>query len=358
MALGETLQPYDGAMRSYMSRTGAPGGALAVVRDGRLVHHAVYGAVDDQGAPPGADTRWRVASLSKMWTATAIRVLVAVGQLSYDAPVYPLLDIIPPGPVDPRLWRVTVRHLLDHSGGWDTGLSGDPMFRTREIALALGVPSPASAWQTAYFVFGRPLDFEPGTRSAYSNFGYGLLGLLIQRLTGLAYDEAIQEIVLRPVRAQTMALGRSVARQDGEPLYRMPAGTGLAWSVFDPPSWVAWPYGGFSLETMAAHGGWISSALDLARYARALDERRGGISLRPESDPIPTDRWHSYWFQHVGSLPGTFAMIRRDWDGASYTAACAAFNYRTGDGALDASLGADLANARAATASWPSGDEF
>lgn len=354
----EGLAPYDEAMRRYLARTGVPSGALTVVRDGRLVHHGVYGVVDDTGSLPSGATRWRVASLSKMWTATAVRVLVSVGQLSYDTPVYPALDIVPAGPVDPRLRRVTVRQLLEHSGGWDAAVGGDPMFRSREIALALGVPSPASMWQTAYFVFGRPLDFDPGTRVVYSNFGYGLLGLLLKRVTGLPYEEAVQEIVLRPVRAQAMALGRSMLRQAGEPTYRMPAAAGRAWSVFDPPGWVAWPYGGFAIETMAAHGGWIASALDLARYARALDERRGGIPLRPEPSPIPTDPWHRYWYVQTGSLPGTFAMIRRDWDGSAYTAACAVFNSRTGDGALDASLSDDLAAARTATSAWPSGADF
>ena len=350
-----SLAAYDKAMRVHMQRTGAPGGALAVVRDGRLVHEGAYGASDRSGTPASASMRWRVASVSKMWTASAIRVLVARGELSYATPVYALLDIVPPGWVDPRLRSVTVGHLLDHAGGWDRNVSGDPMFASRAIARTLDVPTPPSMWQTAYYMFARPLDFDPGTKSAYSNFGYGLLGLVIARVTGLAYEDAVRRLVLAPLGISGMTLGRTRERSDAEPEYEMPSAASMAWSVFDPAGWVAQPYGGFALEPMAAHGGWIASVRDLARYAASLDERAAVAMPRPESRPIPTKSGYRYWYAQTGSLPGTFSIVRRDWDGAHLTAACAVFNERSGDDALDAAISDDLAAAAARVGSWPTG---
>lgn len=351
------LAAYDDAMRTYMGRVGAPAAALAVVRDGRLVHHGTYGVLSD-GSAPGTASRWRVASLAKMWTASAVRTLVAQGRLAYDTRVYPLAGVQPAGSPDPRLGQITVRHLLEHSGGWDAALSGDPMFDSRHIAQTLGVASPPSFAQTAAYVLGRPLDFDPGSRSAYSNFGYGLLGLVLAKSTGLTYADAVAKLVLSRSGATAMTLGATRERSAGEVDYRMPAGTSLAWSVFDPAAWVPWPYGGFALEPMAAHGGWISSALDLARYARSLDERRGDAVPRPESSPIPTSAGYAYWYANLGSLPGAFSVVRRDWDGAHYTAACGVFNSRSGNGSLDNAIVDDLRAAAQSVAAWPSGIDF
>jgi CubicO group peptidase (beta-lactamase class C family) len=343
-------------MSAYMARSGAPLGSLAVVRDGRLVHESAYGLADSGGAPIVLSTRFRVASLSKMWTASAIRVLVARGALRYDTAAYPLLDIRPHGRIDRRLTRVTVQQLLDHTGGWDSALSGDPMFASRAIARTLDVPTPPSMWQMAYYMFSRPLDFEPGTRSAYSNFGYGVLGLLITAVTGLSYEEAVKRLVLRPLGISAMSLGRSLTRNWDEPDYTMPPGSAKVWSAFDPPSWVDFPYGGFALEPMAAHGGWIATARDLARYAAALDERAGHAVPRPESRPVPTMPGHRYWYFQTGSLPGTYSIIRRDWDGAHFTAACALFNRRTGNWAIDSSILETLGSAAMQVATWPPGE--
>ncbi len=348
------LAAYDDAIRAYMARVAAPAGVLAVVRDGRLVHHGTYGLLAD-GSAPHAASRWRVASVTKMWTASAVRTLVAQGRLSYGTTVYPLAGVTPAGTADPRLARVTVQQLLDHSGGWDSSQSGDPMFDSRRIARSLGVASPPSLAQTAAYVFGRPLDFDPGSRSAYSNFGYGLLGLVIAKVTGLAYADAVAKLVLSRAATTSMTLGRSRERLSDEVDYRMPAGAALAWGVFDPPSWVPWPYGGFALEPMAAHGGWIASGLDLARYARSLDERRDDAVPRPEASPIPTRAGYAYWYAHLGSLPGAFSVVRRDWDGAHYTAACAVFNSRTGNRTLDDSIVSDLGSARRSVPLWPRG---
>jgi CubicO group peptidase (beta-lactamase class C family) len=335
-----------------MARTGAPSGALAVVRDGQLVHEAAY------GVRKAARLRWRVASLSKMWTASAIRILVARGALGYDTRVFPLLDIVPASGVDPRLASVTIQHLLDHAGGWDRDISGDPMFAQRAIARSLDVPTPPSMWQTAYYMFSRPLDFAPGSRSAYSNFGYGLLGLVIAAVTGLSYEDAVKRLVLAPLGITGMTLGRSVSTNDDEPEYTMPSGSGKAWSVFDPPGWVEWPYGGFALEPMAAHGGWIASVQDLARFAAALDDRSAIAVPRPETRPIPTRAGYRYWYVHTGALPGTYSILRRDWDGAHFTAACAVFDRRTGDGAVDGTISDELASAAAQVAAWPAGPDL
>ena len=81
--------------------------------------------------------------------------------------------------------RITTRHLLQHTGGWDRDKSFDPMFRPREISRTLGVASPPGPRDILRYRLGQPFEFDPGTRYAYSNFGYCVLGRVIEKVTGV-----------------------------------------------------------------------------------------------------------------------------------------------------------------------------
>ena len=93
---------------------------------------------------------------------------------------------------DPRWKQITIRQLLLHTAGFDKDASFDPMFRSYGIAKATDTPPPAEAETIIRFMLGRRLDFEPGTKHVYSNFGYCLLGRVIEQLTGKHYAEAVQ----------------------------------------------------------------------------------------------------------------------------------------------------------------------
>ncbi|MCP3694044.1 MAG: beta-lactamase family protein, partial [Planctomycetaceae bacterium] len=163
-----------------------PGASLAVTRAGKLVYARGFGYADlakKQPVQPGS--QFRVASLSKPITAVAILQLVDQGKLKLTDHVFTILK---PKPVfenptdkmDPRLRQVTILHCLQHSGGWDRSASFDPMFQSVRIARSLGVEPPARAEHVIRFMMGKPLDFDPGTRYAYSNYGYCLLGRVIE----------------------------------------------------------------------------------------------------------------------------------------------------------------------------------
>ena len=107
---------------------------------------------------------FRIASLSKPITAAAVLRLVEQNRLSLDAKAFALLSDLKPlvgATVDPRLADITVRHLLQHAGGWDRDASFDPMFRSTEIAAATNTPVPASAEAVIRFMHGPRLDFDP-----------------------------------------------------------------------------------------------------------------------------------------------------------------------------------------------------
>ena len=384
-------EAFDDAMTTFMSARGVPGGALAVAVGGRLAFVSGYGFADRaarRAVEP--DSLFRIASISKPVTAVAVLRLVEQGRLSLDDRVAPLLQVEPflPGgrKPDPFLDKITVRHLLQHTGGWDREKTFDPMFRSRWIADRLGVASPPGTGDIVRFMFGRPLDFEPGTRYAYSNFGYCVLGRVIERVTGLGYEAFVREQILARTDVRRMQIGVSLPerRAPGEVRYYTPDNE-QAESVFGAhPAKVPVPDGGFCLETMDAHGGWLASARDLVRFATALEPDRSGALLKAETirtmlapPPAPVSRrvdgslqdsWYacgwsvrpvrtggvSSW--HNGSLPGTFTLLVRRADGVTWAAL---FNQRSLDKKLpDNAIDAALHRAADSVQEWPREDLF
>lgn len=383
---------FDPAVEKFMEERGIPGGVLAVAKDGRLVHARGFGWADrDEKVPVTADSLFRIASVAKPFTAAAVLKLVEEGKLTLDARAFdlvPLDAVVPEGKKrDARLAKITIRHLLHHTSGWDRDKSYDPMFRARLIAEAVGEPPPASAKAVIRYMLGQPLDFDPGARYAYSNFGYCVLGRVIENVTEQSYEKCVQEKVLGPAGIRQMRLGatREAQRAGGEVRYYTRTDA-TAKSVFDDgPVRVPVPYGGFHLEAMDAHGGWIASAVDLVRFASALGASAPKPLLKAETwkllwaapaapvsrlaDGSLPDSWYGCGWQvrpvgkrgrfnlwHTGSLPGTYTLLVRRADGLSYAAL---FNQRSEDWKKgDEAIDPILARAAATVTVWPTEDQF
>src|SRR6185503_9515059 len=129
-----------------------------------------------------------------------------------DQRVFEILSYEPlPGEsVDPRLATITVRHLLEHSGGWNRDTTFDPMFLPVTIAAATGTPAPATADNIIRYMMGKPLQFNPGSAYNYSNFGYTLLGRVIETISKQSYEQFVREQVLTPSGSACMHIGRSL----------------------------------------------------------------------------------------------------------------------------------------------------
>lgn len=207
------LAAVDTAMLSLLAKHASPGGQLAVAYRGRLVLSRGYGFADrDTQSPATPASLSRIASLSKLITAVALLTLVDEGKLDLDAPAFALLPHLTAArsrTPDPRLALITVRHLLHHTAGWDRDKSGDPMFKPAVIAAATGSPAPATTDAIIRFMLGEPLDFAPGTRYAYSNFGYAVLGRIIEKLSGHSYAETVRTRLFAPLGVVRPFLGRT-----------------------------------------------------------------------------------------------------------------------------------------------------
>lgn len=385
------LAAFDAIMTKTMAKWSLPGGQLAISRDNRLVFDRGYGyaSVEDQETV-SPDSRFRIASTSKPFTGVAIQQLVDAGKLTLDTPAFPLLALepAPNATQDPRLDKITIRHLLEHSGGWNSAGTGmDPQYVPWTLIAShlFNAEDPAEAATIVRYMQGQPLDFDPGTVSAYSNFGFNVLGRVIEKITGLAYADSVTQSILTPTGITSMAIGGTTLaeRLENEVRYYSAKDVPMVVSVFPGEGYVPQGYGYYYMPSLDAHGGWISTASDLVKFALAVDGKRGTALLKPasvkamESSPRPKavaagagnardafglafnsqavgDGWE---WSHAGALEGACASwLMRSPSG---TTAAFLFNSLPVDyGAFFGDIIPTLQAQLAATKSWPSTDLF
>jgi N-acyl-D-amino-acid deacylase len=342
-------------LASFIEEHAVPGMSVAIADRGQLVYSRGFGYADiAKRDPVTPHSLFRIASVSKPITGVAIMQLVEQGKLDLDAKVTEILDLSQGirqagEQFDPRWHQITVRHLLQHRGGWDRDVSFDAMFRSVSFAEQEGVRPPASPSTVIQAMLKVKLDFDPGQRYAYSNFGYCLLGRIIEKISQQEYETYVREHVLAKVGVAKMRIGASRlnGREENEVRYYQP-GTGTSVFASDLGTEVPWPYGGWYLEAMDAHGGWIASAEDLIRFATALDNAQSSPLLnetsikqlfeRPvgaagyEADGKEKEVYYSLGWSnrvvgpgavsnwHTGSLNGTATVLIRRHDGMTMVA--------------------------------------
>jgi CubicO group peptidase (beta-lactamase class C family) len=385
------MASYEQLIPDLMRKHAIPGAAVAVMRDGRLIYARGFGYADvENKTQVQPDALFRIASVSKTFTGAAIMKLVEEGKLKLDDPVAPHIAHLTAAQgttVDPRWDQITIRHLLNHSAGWDRNKPNggfDPIDRPLTAAAAVGAPAPASGETLIRYMKGLPLDFNPGEKFAYSNFGYIILGRVIERLSGMPYPEYVRTRVLQPVGAIRTQQGRSRLKDalPAEVKYYMPwlpglGMTALGQSVFPGEGLVPFNYGGYHHEAGDASGAWVSSTVDLLRFVTGVDGRgkrtpilssalvgemtNSGAQVCSNGSCYYAAGWFvrpaggdaNWW--HGGTLPGTTAMLVRTYHNFAWIGL---LNARSLTANLESELDAALANAFAGVTSFPTHDLF
>jgi CubicO group peptidase (beta-lactamase class C family) len=292
-----TESELDDTIAKKMVQYSIPGLALAIVKDEKLVYLKSFGYADkESGQHATNDNLWRIASVSKPITSIAIMKLVQDGQLTLDQKVFGVDGILgndyESPPIDSGKDLITVRHLLDHRSGW-ANWPYDPMFGgillTQEDIIA-------------YMVTKRPLLYSPGSTYSYLNFGYCLLGRVIEKVTGKTYRDYVHELLI-PMGITNMQIGGNTLAD------QFPDEVRYYQSEYSP-YWM-------NVSRMDSHGGWVASAKDLARFVVRIDRR----TLVPDIiSPSLFDQFYfgyTHW-SHFGSLPGTTSILNRLNDTLSF----------------------------------------
>lgn len=272
------LEKMDLQIERFMGKWSIKGLSLAITRNDSLIYAKGYGMADvEEDRPMTPQNILRLASASKLVTAIAIMRLTEEGSLKLDSKVFGPEGILNDTAFtnaikDPRLFDITVDHLLQHKGGFGMG-DGDPMFNTKDIITAKNLPGPPTNEELTEIVLGRRIAFTPGHGFRYSNFGYMLLSLVIERVTGRDYWDYVTEEVLHPAGCYRFrpATNYYADRHEDEVRYYGPDTVSVEeWN--GSGRMVERVYGGSNVNGLLGAGGWCASASDLARLVAATDK--------------------------------------------------------------------------------------
>lgn len=308
----EDRQLIQSTVKRFMDDYEVPGLSIAISKGGRLVFAAGFGTADKStGQQVNTNHRFRIASLSKPITSIAIHKLIQQKRLAYEMPVFGPQSILGTEygtqPYSDAVKQITLEHLLTHTvGGW--GNKGrDPMFMHPEFSH-----DELISWT----LDNQPLTKPPGREYAYSNFGYCVLGRIIERITSQTYQDFVVKQILRPIGAKSFELaGNELSdRLPDEVEYYMPNADA--------------PYR-MNVTRMDAHGGWIATPTDLVKLAVHYDgfpsprDRMAPFLLKHMVTPSringgyakgwSVNQSNNWW--HTGSLPGTGAVLVRASNG-------------------------------------------
>lgn len=251
---GEFAERIDRFIANEMEKRHIAGLSVSVISGGHIRYAKGYGLADvERRIPVSAGTPFLIASVTKMFTAVGTMLLVQDGKVQLDTPVGTYVPDLPPH------WRpATVRQLLSHTSGINSFTNHDappcgPGTREQANYRQQDVIAEVSCL---------PLDFAPGTNWSYSDTGYFVLGLLIERVSGLNYEKYLRQRIFKPLDMRFTRLmgpmgvndGRAVGyRWDGTQLVRGP----LLSPVVEGPS-----------------GGLVATVRDLAKFDAALGNER------------------------------------------------------------------------------------
>ncbi len=323
------LALIDSKVKAYMQANDIPGLSIAISRNKKLVFAAGYGLADkEKNEPVGPGHRFRIASVSKPITHVATIKLIQDTSLQSDSKVFGANSVLGSQFSTPsnntKIDDITVDHLIRHRGGWvnvnKDGKRSDPMFSysgTDHKGLI--------EWTLANY----PLGYDPGTMNydpdndpdtndMYSNFGYCLLGRVIEARSGKSYESYVRDAILTPAGASGMVIGgdKEADRKPKEVKYY---GSG-AYSSVKP-------------QRFDSHGGWIATSIDLLRFMR-------------HETTLSTS------YAHYGEMSGTMSVYRRRSDGFGFAASANTSNGSTQE--MNAMLNAIVEE----VSNWPNIDLF
>lgn len=304
----EAWSRFDQDLSGRLLGGGASAASVTVSLNGTPVHGAAYGKrLPWTSEPTKTGDRFRIASISKVITAIIVLQLVEAGQLGLDQAVgTEIAQQIGAAPPDGRVASITVRQLLSHTSGlasWESLMFGSTVSSCPEAGRQ------ALAW---------PLAAAPGTAYRYSNLGYCLLGMLIERVTGQPYESVAQARVLAPLGISGMHLAGRNLVGNAEVFHWTKAGRNY-------------------MENLGPAGSWVASSSDVVKIVDSLDPAKPGFHpLSPGMAaamqqvnpfrPLP-DRWYGLGlicfvdgtWGHTGSLESTHAMVLHRPDGMTWS---------------------------------------
>ena len=365
-----TTRRMEQYIERWMSRNAIKGASLAVMRNEQLIYCKGFGWADkEMERKANVGDIYRMASASKLITAVGIMKLVDEGRLTLDSKVFGPEGILSHFTEikDKRAHNITVRHLLNHTSGFSRRM-GDPMFRIADVMRWEELNTTPSADQLIAFQLGLRLRGAPGGSAQYSNVGYLVLSRVIEQVSGMGYEEYLQEHVLWPAGCYDMHIARNYYkdRYPGEVKYyghdeeRIESYDGSGQMRLRE-------YGGNDIRGLQGAGAWVASSVEMMRLVASIDGKPNVPDvLSAESVAAMRDiqrkgdyalGWARYNASNgslirTGTMSGTCAYIDYRENGISYVFFTNTSNYR--GATFTNSIGRMIRDAMTRVEEWPS----
>lgn len=330
------MHDLDSIMNRYMKRWELNGAQLAVSRNDSLLYVKGYGWADrERNVPMEPHHIMRMASVSKLVTAVGVMKLREMGRLKLSDKVFGPTGILNDTAYtnvirDKRYFTITVEQLLRHKAGFNN-YAGDPMSSTRYIMMQNRLATPPTRSQLLRILLKRHLGYTPGTARCYSNIGYTILAMIIEKRSGMSYEQFMQHKVLRPAGCFDFHIAGIYYRdrRPNEVRYYMHGGSEPVYEYNNSGKKVEKCYGDTDIPCFAGAGGWAASAAELSRLIASVD----GCSVVPDvislqsvkdmTRQMPGGDYSLGWnftpvgrpWVRTGSLSGTSALVMRYPDG-------------------------------------------
>lgn len=326
------LYGLDAQIRKYMQEWNLHGASLTIMRNDSLVYAKGYGEADN-GVEMSPGTILRVASVSKLITAVGIMTLQEQGLIDINDKVFDeggLLSDFSEVIKDKRIYDITIRHLLMHQAGFTTR-AGDPMFNTKDLISIYKWDGAPDSETLARKILTRKLGFAPGSGSDYSNFGYLLLSMVIEKATGQEYEAWMQENVLKKAGCIDAHLAYNYYKEKypNETRYYLQDNDKEVACYDGSGRMMPRCYGGNDIRALKGAGAWVISTPELAKFVASVDGRPEVPDILTEESikamTFTTDSvtfalgWNDIskdgiWTR-TGTLSGTSALVKYYPDG-------------------------------------------
>ena len=330
------LHAMDSIMQRYLKRWEIHGAQLAISRHDSLLYARGFGYADkDRKIPMEPSYIMRMASVSKLVTATGIMKLRDMGKIRLSDKVFGpkgiLNDTFYVNSIrDKRYFDITVEQLLRHKAGF-TNYAGDAIFSTRYIMQQNHLTTPPDHRTLLRIVLRRHLGYTPGTAQRYCNIGYTLLSLIIEKRTGMSYNDFMQRYVLNPAGCYDFHIAGNYLkdRRPNETVYYMHSSSVPVPEFNNSGRMVVRCYGENDITTALGAGAWVASAAELCRLVASIDgDRTVPDVISPQAVKLMTQEMPDHQFSlgwnftprnrpwiRTGSLVGTSALVLRYPDG-------------------------------------------
>ena len=328
------LLAMDRKVNAYLRKWHMKGASLAITRGDSLVYAKGYGWADEEnGLEMSPRHILRMASVSKLITAAGIMVLHDRGELNIKDTVFGPSGILNDSTItalikDRNYYKITVEHLMRHQGGFRR----DPLFSSRDVMNQLQLDHAPEAEDFYRVVLNRRLKFAPGSWQSYSNFGYLLLSKVIEKVSGMPYEEFIRNEVLAPAGCYDMHIAGTYYedRKDNEVRYYTHEGDGKYIEEYNNSNVIVERcYGGNNIPMLSGAGAWCGSPAEIARFVASIDGRPEVPDIiSKESVELMTgyydrDTFSLGWndthpdkgWSRSGTLAGTTALVKLFPDG-------------------------------------------